>query len=92
VRPIQIIVRLGRIVAGTRFAGGVRFAGTPSTTLNKAAALAAAASTAFAMGPRKRGADFGDGLVEIFIQPRDSLLLFPEFFRARCRLCPAAGG
>jgi hypothetical protein len=33
------------------------------------------------MGPLKRGADFGDGLIEIFVQPRD--LLLPRNFSAR---------
>jgi len=60
--------------------------------LKEATAIVSAASTAFAMGPRKRSADFGDGLVEIFIQPRDLLLLFPEFFRSRCRFAPSGGG
>jgi hypothetical protein len=59
--------------------------------LEGAAAIASAASIAFAMGPRKRGADFGDSLIEILIQPRDLLLLFPESFRVRCRRCSTAG-
>jgi hypothetical protein len=55
-------------------------------------ALAAIASAAFAMGSRKRSADFGDCLIEIVIQPRDLLLLFAESFRVRCRCSPAGSG
>jgi hypothetical protein len=65
---------------------------SPSAILRSAPAIASAASSAFAMGPLKRGADFGDGLIEIFVQPRDPLLLFAEFFSARCRFCPSGGG
>jgi hypothetical protein len=54
--------------------------------------VAAIASTAFAMGSRKRSADFGDRLVKIIIQPRDLLLLFAESFCVRCRCGPAGGG
>jgi hypothetical protein len=60
--------------------------------LEETVVIASVASTAVAMGPRQRSADFGDGLIEIFIQPRDLLLLFPKFFRGCCRFGYTGGG
>jgi hypothetical protein len=83
--------RAKRLAAGKLLAAFLWFA-SPSAILRSAAAIASVASSAFAMSPLKRGADFDDGLVEIFIQPRDLLLLFAEFFGARCRFCPTGSG
>jgi hypothetical protein len=40
-------------------------------------------STAFVMGPIERSAEFSGNPVAIFVQPLDSLALYPEIVRTR---------
>jgi hypothetical protein len=89
---LRLMPILARIEAGKLLAGITSYGFTERDLEKCPPAIASGASSAFAMGPLKRGADFGDGLIEIFVQPHDLLLLFAEFFSARCRFCPSGGG